>query len=97
LEKRRFSIYEEAKGFARRGRNDLSVIDFLALELNLPIPDFPWHTERVRIAAIATALGIIAGAMAKIAEDIVLLSQTEVGEVSEGAAPGKGGSSAMPQ
>ena len=42
-------------------------------------------------------LGVVAGAMAKIADDVVLLAQTEVGEVSEGTAPGKGGSSAMPQ
>ncbi|MEO8972560.1 MAG: 3-carboxy-cis,cis-muconate cycloisomerase [Ktedonobacteraceae bacterium] len=75
----------------------IEVQQLLAEELLLPVPDLPWHTERDRIAEIATTLGVVAGAMAKIAEDVVLLAQTEVGEVSEGAAPGKGGSSAMPQ
>ncbi|HEU5439458.1 MAG TPA: lyase family protein, partial [Ktedonobacterales bacterium] len=42
-------------------------------------------------------LGVLAGAMAKIAGDVVLLAQTEVGEVMEAPAAGKGGSSAMPQ
>ena len=73
------------------------VVELLAEELGLPAPDLPWHTERDRIAEISAALGITAGAVAKIAGDVVLLAQTEVGEVSEGAAPGKGGSSALPQ
>lgn len=79
------------------GDKGLQVLQLLAEELMLPAPDLPWHTERDRIAEIATSLGVLAGAMAKIAEDVVLLAQTEVGEVSEGVAPGKGGSSAMPQ
>lgn len=79
------------------GDKGLQVVQLLAEELLLPAPDLPWHTERDRIAEIATSLGVVAGAMAKIAEDVVLLAQTEVGEVSESAAPGKGGSSAMPQ
>jgi 3-carboxy-cis,cis-muconate cycloisomerase len=82
---------------ASLGECGLRVVELLAEELGLPAPDLPWHTERDRIAEIASALGIVAGAMAKIASDLVLLAQTEVGEVSEGAAPGKGGSSAMPQ
>jgi len=77
--------------------NGLRVVALLAEELGLPAPDLPWHTERDRVAEIASALGVVAGAMAKIAGDVVHLSQTEVGEVSEGAAPGKGRSSAMPQ
>lgn len=82
---------------ASLGDNGLRVIALLAEELDLPAPDLPWHTERDRIAEIAVALGVVAGAMAKLAGDVVLLSQTEVGEASEGAAPGKGVSSAMPQ
>jgi 3-carboxy-cis,cis-muconate cycloisomerase len=75
----------------------LSVADQLAEELKLPLPDLPWHAERDRVAAVAAALGVTAGAMAKIAGDIALLAQTEVAEALESAAPGKGGSSAMPQ
>jgi 3-carboxy-cis,cis-muconate cycloisomerase len=73
------------------------VAELLASELELPLPDLPWHAERDRIAQVAAALGIAAGAMAKIANDLVLLAQTEVGEAAEATAPGKGGSSAMPQ
>jgi 3-carboxy-cis,cis-muconate cycloisomerase len=82
---------------ASLGDKGLQVVELLAAELGLPVPDLPWHTERTRIAGIAGTLGIVAGTMAKIAGDVVLLMQTEVGEVSEGASPGKGGSSAMPQ
>jgi 3-carboxy-cis,cis-muconate cycloisomerase len=82
---------------AALGDNGLKVVEFVADELGLPAPDLPWHTERDRVAEIAAVLGIVAGAMTKIAGDVALLAQTEVGEVSEGAAPDKGGSSAMPQ
>lgn len=82
---------------ASLGDNGLRVVALLAEELKLPVPELPWHTERDRVAEIAGGHGVISGAMAKIAGDIALLAQTEVGEVAEGAAPGKGGSSAMPQ
>jgi 3-carboxy-cis,cis-muconate cycloisomerase len=82
---------------ASLGNNGIRVVEVLAEELGLPAPDLPWHTERDRIAEIAGTLGVVAGAMAKVAGDVALLAQTEVGEASEGAAPGKGGSSSMPQ
>ncbi len=69
------------------------VLARFAAELGLAEPVLPWHTERSRIAALASALGIASGAIGKAAGDVVLLAQTEVGEVSE-AAPG--GSSSMP-
>jgi len=72
------------------------VAALLAAELGLPLPDLPWHAERDRVAAIVAAVGIAAGSAAKIAHDIALLAQTEVGEVAEASAPGKGGSSALP-
>ena len=82
---------------AALGDQGLRVAKLVAAELDLGLPDLPWHAERDRIGRLAGELGIVAGAMAKIAEDLALLAQTEVGEASEGAAPGKGGSSAMPQ
>ena len=82
---------------AALGKHGLLIADYLGQELALPVPDLPWHTERDRVAEIAASLGVVAGAMGKIARDIILLAQTEVGEVEEGSAPGKGGSSAMPQ
>jgi 3-carboxy-cis,cis-muconate cycloisomerase len=75
----------------------LDVVRELATELGLPEPTLPWHTARARVAEVATALGIAAGAAGKVALDIVLLAQTEVGEVSERPVAGRGGSSALPQ
>lgn len=66
-----------------------------AVELGLAEATVPWHTNRVRIAELGAALDTAAGVLAKIAFDIVLLAQTEVGEVRERG--GEGGSSAMPQ
>jgi len=66
-----------------------------ARRLELMAPVVPWHTIRTPVAELAGALGTAAGVCAKIARDITLLAQTEVGEVSEGAA-GRGGSSTMP-
>jgi 3-carboxy-cis,cis-muconate cycloisomerase len=71
--------------------------ELLAEELDLGVPDLPWHAERDRVGALAGWLGVVAGAMAKIGRDVALLAQSEVGEVAEGAAPGKGGSSTLPQ
>lgn len=62
--------------------------------LGLAEPLLPWHTDRTRVVQLAAALGGMAGAAAKIARDVTLLAQTEVGEAIEGGA-GRGGSSAM--
>jgi 3-carboxy-cis,cis-muconate cycloisomerase len=56
----------------------------------------PWHTSRSDVQFIATSLGILASTLGKIARDIALLMQTEVAEVFEPSAPGKGGSSTLP-
>lgn len=79
------------------GEAGTRVAEFLVEELNLPLPNLPWHAERDRGATVASALGVAAGAMSKIAGDIVLLAQTEVGEAAEEPALGKGVSSALPQ
>jgi 3-carboxy-cis,cis-muconate cycloisomerase len=68
----------------------------VAADLGLAEPDLPWATIRVRPAATAAALGILAGVLGKVARDVTLLAQPEVGELSERAEPGRGGSSAMP-
>lgn len=81
---------------AALGDRGLHVAEVLAADLALVLPDLPWHAERDRMAGVAAALGVTAGAVAKIANDLVLLAQTEIGEVSEATTPGKGGSSAMP-
>jgi 3-carboxy-cis,cis-muconate cycloisomerase len=78
---------------ASLGDDGLAVLAGTAQLLHLQEPALPWHTDRTRIAALAGALGTAAGAISKPATDVVLLSQTEVGEVREGTA---GGSSTMP-
>ena len=82
---------------ASLGSQGLAVTDRLAAWLELPVPDIPWHTHRDRFTQLAAALGIAAGTAGKIGRDIALLAQTEVGEAAEAAAPGRGGSSTMPQ
>jgi 3-carboxy-cis,cis-muconate cycloisomerase len=75
------------------GEAGLEVAAGLAHSLGLAEPPIPWHAERTRVAQLGSALAIAAGASGKIALDILLLAQTEVGEVAEGQ-PGL--SSAMP-
>ena len=72
------------------------LVEGLAGELGLLVPPLPWHTDRTRVAELAGALGRSAGVAAKVALDVALLMQTEVGEVREPAAPGRGGSSSLP-
>jgi 3-carboxy-cis,cis-muconate cycloisomerase len=75
----------------------LAVTNELGAELGLAVPDMPWHTERDRLCEVAATLGMLTATLGKIARDLSLLAQTEVGEADEPAAPGRGGSSTMPQ
>ncbi|MDR5645480.1 3-carboxy-cis,cis-muconate cycloisomerase [Burkholderia cenocepacia] len=68
----------------------------LAADLGLAMPLVPWHTQRDRVADAASYFGTLTGTLGKIARDISLQMQTEVGELAEPAAAGKGGSSTMP-
>nr|WP_268939916.1 3-carboxy-cis,cis-muconate cycloisomerase [Pseudomonas cichorii] len=81
---------------AALGDQAFAVTEALAGELQLSVPDQPWHTQRDRLVEFASLLGMIAGSLGKMGRDISLLMQTEVGEVFEPAAAGKGGSSTMP-
>ena len=81
---------------AALGTRGLDVAEKLADELGLPLPDAPWHSHRDRLAEVASALAILAGSCGKIARDVSLLMQTEIGEAFEPAATGRGGSSTMP-
>ena len=72
------------------------VAEALADELQLHLPEQPWHTQRDRLVEFASLLGLIAGSLGKLGRDLSLLMQTEAGEVFEPSAPGKGGSSTMP-
>jgi 3-carboxy-cis,cis-muconate cycloisomerase len=77
------------------GSAGLALSTRIASELGLADPALPWHTIRVRPASLAGALGVLAGVLGKIARDVTLLAQSEVGEVHEGGGPGAGASSAM--
>jgi 3-carboxy-cis,cis-muconate cycloisomerase len=81
---------------AALGDKGLVVAEQLARELQLPLPDAPWHTHRDRIAEVASVLAILSGSCGKIARDVSLMMQTDVGEAFEPSGEGRGGSSTMP-
>jgi 3-carboxy-cis,cis-muconate cycloisomerase len=81
---------------AALGEQAMPIAQALSEELQLTLPDQPWHTQRDRVVEFGAVLGLIAGSLGKMGRDISLLMQTEAGEVFEPSAPGKGGSSTMP-
>ena len=77
-----------------RGR---AVVEALTQELGLGTPPpAPWHTQRDQLATLICACGVLTGSLGKMARDISLLMQHEVGEAAEPAGGGRGGSSTMP-
>jgi 3-carboxy-cis,cis-muconate cycloisomerase len=81
---------------ASLGDSGISVLEEFARELDLVEPVAPWHTDRTRVAEVGGALSLVAGVLAKISLDVILLSQTEVGEVAEPPDGGRGSSSTLP-
>jgi 3-carboxy-cis,cis-muconate cycloisomerase len=81
---------------AALGDKGLAVAERLAQELKLPLPEAPWHTHRDRVAEAASVCAILAGTCGKIARDVSLMMQTDVGEAFEPSDEGRGGSSTMP-
>jgi len=69
----------------------------LAVQLDLAPADAAWHVQRDDWAALGCEVAVLCGSLGKIGHDLALLAQAEVGEVAEPSAPGRGGSSAMPQ
>jgi 3-carboxy-cis,cis-muconate cycloisomerase len=82
---------------ASLGDDGIRVMEALAEELGLRAPPIAWHVDRAPLAELACFLGLLTGTLGKIATDIALLMQTEVGEVAEPYLKGRGGSSTMPQ
>jgi 3-carboxy-cis,cis-muconate cycloisomerase len=82
---------------AALGDHGTAVRQALAQELQLGVPPTPWHTQRDNVAECASWLSLLSGSLAKMAQDIILMAQTEVGEVRESSDPARGGSSTMPQ
>jgi 3-carboxy-cis,cis-muconate cycloisomerase len=81
---------------AALGGRGAEVAKILSEELQLGLLPLPWHSGRDRVAEVATTLGLCVGTLGKIARDIALLAQTEIGEVAEPSGDGRGGSSTMP-
>ncbi|MEW2623282.1 lyase family protein [Streptomyces sp. NPDC048106] len=82
-----------AAGGRSRGDIGLRLSAAYAREVGLAEPGLPWHTLRTPVADLGAALAFAAGALGKVAADVLVLSRTEIGEVAEGSG---GGSSAMP-
>ncbi len=91
------AAYQE---YARLERPDVDATELLgpfAAELGLAEPVLSWHTVRTPIAELGAVLALVTGALGKIAVDVRTMSRTEIGELAEPAADGRGASSAMPQ
>ncbi|MEU3510027.1 adenylosuccinate lyase family protein [Streptomyces longwoodensis] len=86
--------------YAGAGADPAAVVDGLgaafAEESGLAAPHLPWHALRTPVADLGAALAHTSGALGKIAADVLVLTRTEIGEVSEPTAAGRGASSAMP-
>ncbi|GAP33780.1 lyase family protein [Piscinibacter sakaiensis] len=68
----------------------------MAEALGLRLPPDAWHTQRDEAARLYAELGVLCGVLGKLARDLSLLAQAEVGEAAEPSGSGRGGSSAMP-
>ncbi|KWT60214.1 3-carboxy-cis,cis-muconate cycloisomerase [Streptomyces albus subsp. albus] len=88
-----FHAFAEADGRKPVPDLGLRLLAAYAAETGLAEPVLPWHTLRTPVADLAGALAHTAGALGKVAADVLSLSRTETGELAEGSS---GGSSAMP-
>jgi len=100
LEQLRVSVLQLQFGgaagtLAALGDRGTEVGNALAKELNLGLPPGPWHTQRDAFGDLAGWLSLLTGSLGKIGQDIVLLTQTEIGELQESGDPSRGGSSTM--
>jgi 3-carboxy-cis,cis-muconate cycloisomerase len=82
---------------AALGNRGLEVQHALAAELNLNQPLMPWHTQRDSVAELAGWLALVTSSLGKMAQDVLLLAQSEIAEVRESGDANRGGSSTMPQ
>jgi 3-carboxy-cis,cis-muconate cycloisomerase len=82
---------------AALGSRAAEVLSELSKELRLGAPGLPWHTQRDNFAELGGWLSLLGGSLGKLAQDVILLCQSEVGELAEAPAGQRGGSSSMPQ
>lgn len=81
---------------AALGDQGITVARGLAEELELRLPEAPWHSHRDRLAGLLCCCGVLTGSLGKLARDISLLMQSEVAEAAEPGDRDRGGSSTMP-
>jgi 3-carboxy-cis,cis-muconate cycloisomerase len=74
----------------------IALLEALAQELGLAAPSAPWHSQRDALAELGGWLSLVSGSLGKLAQDAILMTQTEVAELAEGELGQRGGSSAMP-
>jgi 3-carboxy-cis,cis-muconate cycloisomerase len=82
---------------AKAGTDPFTLAESLAGNLGMATAPAPWHTNRTQITALGDALTALTDAAGKVANDVLLLSRPEFGELAEPRAAGRGVSSAMPQ
>jgi len=82
---------------AALGESGSQVQEALAAELQLNLPIIPWHTQRDNMAELSSWLSLVSGSLAKMAQDTILLAQSEFGELRESGDASRGSSSTMPQ
>ncbi len=82
---------------AALGNRGFDVLSALASELDLNLPLMAWHTQRDNMAELAGWLSMLTGSLGKIAQDVLLLAQSEIAELRESSDASRGGSSTMPQ
>jgi 3-carboxy-cis,cis-muconate cycloisomerase len=96
----RFAVLQlggAAGTLAALGTRGPELVRELAAELGLGAPELPWHTQRDCIVELGSWLGLLTGSLGKLAQDVILLCQSEVAELAEAAPGQRGGSSSMPQ
>jgi 3-carboxy-cis,cis-muconate cycloisomerase len=81
---------------AAMGDKGAAVAQHMAADLQLASPQGAWHTQRDEAVTLACQVGVLCGVLGKVAKDMSLMSQAEVGELNEPSGDGRGGSSAMP-
>jgi 3-carboxy-cis,cis-muconate cycloisomerase len=83
-----------AGNLAALGERGVEVMETLAAELRLTCPPLPWHNQRDTLAEFGCWLALVSGSIGKLGQDVLLMAQSEIGELREAAG---GGSSTMPQ
>ncbi len=91
------AYHQYALGTGDPAGTALRLPGLMARRLGLAEPSLPWHGIRTPLADVASTLLVTTGGLGKMAADVLVLSRTEIGEVTEEQAPGRGASSAMPQ